>query len=79
MISDQDVRNKTCCYVRGDDMPGFPGKEMVESLMPVHLVPRSQGVSSSFVRAVYHGPSKSDADRAKIAFAKLDAVGKPIA
>ena len=85
MVSDQDVREGTCCYVRGADMPRFPGREFVESVMPVYLLPRSEGVSSSLVRAIYHteGGGETDADflhaRAlAAAFAPLDDAGKPL-
>lgn len=54
MVSPQDIARQRCCYVRGEDMADFPSREWVESVMPVWLVPRSESVSSSFIRAVYH-------------------------
>lgn len=42
-VSDQDVQAGACCYVRGDDSLSFPGREWVESVMPVHFVPRTAG------------------------------------
>jgi cytidyltransferase-like protein len=46
MVSDQDIANGSCCYARGDDMLDFPGREWVESVMPVHFVPRTEACSS---------------------------------
>jgi len=43
-----------CVYVRGDDMPDFPAKEWVEGVMEVVLLPRTESVSSSFIRLLYH-------------------------
>jgi hypothetical protein len=41
---------KTGIYVRGDDMPNFPGRSLVEKHMPIQLVPYTQGVSSTLLR-----------------------------
>lgn len=38
-------------YVRGDDMPHFPSRPLVESYMPIALLPYTQGVSSTMLRA----------------------------
>lgn len=46
MVSDQDIATGSCCYARGDDMLDFPGREWVESVMPVHFVPRTEACSS---------------------------------
>lgn len=83
MVSDQDVRDGYCCYVRGADMPQFPGRAFVESVMPVYLLPRSDGVSSSLVRAIFHAAADDDADMVQAramaaAFAPQDADGKPL-
>ncbi|KAA0162289.1 hypothetical protein FNF27_03150 [Cafeteria roenbergensis] len=82
MVSEQDVREGTVCFVRGADMPQFPGREYIESVMPVHLLPRSDGVSSSLVRAIYHCEDGEDTDLVQAramaaAFAPLDDTGKP--
>lgn len=82
MVSEQDIRDGTACFVRGADMPLFPGREYIESVMPVHLLPRSDGVSSSLVRAIYHSEDGEDADQVQAramaaAFAPLDDSGKP--
>eukprot|EP00123_Amoebidium_parasiticum_P001228 comp12271_c0_seq1/m.7093 comp12271_c0_seq1/g.7093 ORF comp12271_c0_seq1/g.7093 comp12271_c0_seq1/m.7093 type:complete len:192 (-) comp12271_c0_seq1:18-593(-) len=37
-------------YVRGDDMPNFPAREVVEKYMHVLLLPYTQGVSSTLIR-----------------------------
>jgi len=38
------------CYMRANDMVNFPGKELIESLMPVNFLPYTQGVSSTMIR-----------------------------
>ena len=38
------------CYMRADDMVNFPGRSLIESLMPVHFLPYTQGVSSTMIR-----------------------------
>jgi len=38
-------------YVRGDDMPYFPSRPLVESYMPIALLPYTQGVSSTMLRS----------------------------
>jgi glycerol-3-phosphate cytidylyltransferase-like family protein len=76
MVSDQDIANGSCCYARGDDMLDFPGREWVESVMPVHFVPRTEACSSTLIRTIYH--SDSAEIREKAAFAKTRYDGKPI-
>lgn len=76
MVSDQDIANGSCCYARGDDMLNFPSREWVESVMPVHFVPRTEGCSSTLIRTIYHADSKEL--RQKAAFAKTRYDGKPI-
>lgn len=76
MVSDQDVASGSCCYARGDDMLNFPSREWVESVMPVHFVPRTEGCSSTLIRTIYHADSKEL--RQKAAFAKTRYDGKPI-
>lgn len=74
-VSQQDIDAGTCCYVRGDDMLQFPGREWVESVMPVYFVPRTESCSSTLIRTIYH----SEGDLAKqAAFAKTRYDGKPI-
>jgi len=41
---------ETGIYIRGDDMPHFPGKFEVEKKMMVKFVPYTQGVSSTMLR-----------------------------
>mmetsp|Transcript_17648 Transcript_17648/g.40701 ORF Transcript_17648/g.40701 Transcript_17648/m.40701 type:complete len:417 (-) Transcript_17648:138-1388(-) len=76
MVSDQDIANGACCYARGDDMLNFPSREWVESVMPVHFVPRTEGCSSTLIRTIYHADCKEL--RQKAAFAKTRYDGKPI-
>jgi cytidyltransferase-like protein len=76
MVSQQDIDMGTCCYARGDDMLNFPGREWVESVMPVHFVPRTEACSSTLIRTIYH--SEDEELRTKAAFAKTRYDGKPI-
>jgi cytidyltransferase-like protein len=76
MVSEQDIANGSCCYARGDDMLNFPGREWVESVMPVHFVPRTEACSSTLIRTIYHADSAEI--REKAAFAKTRYDGKPI-
>jgi hypothetical protein len=76
MVSEQDIASGACCYARGDDMLQFPSREWVESVMPVHFVPRTEGCSSTLIRTIYHAEDASL--RAKAAFAKTRYDGKPI-
>ena len=43
-------KNETALYVRGDDMPDFPSREVVESLMPIKFLPYTEGVSTTKLR-----------------------------
>eukprot|EP00429_Kryptoperidinium_foliaceum_P010053 CAMPEP_0176001486 /NCGR_PEP_ID=MMETSP0120_2-20121206/147_1 /TAXON_ID=160619 /ORGANISM="Kryptoperidinium foliaceum, Strain CCMP 1326" /LENGTH=400 /DNA_ID=CAMNT_0017334027 /DNA_START=833 /DNA_END=2035 /DNA_ORIENTATION=+ len=76
MVSEQDIATGACCYARGDDMLNFPGREWIESVMPVHFVPRTEACSSTLIRTIYHAEDESL--RAKAAFAKTRYDGKPI-
>ena len=76
MVSDQDIATGACCYARGDDMLDFPGREWIESVMPVHFVPRTEACSSTLIRTIYHAEDESL--RTKAAFAKTRYDGKPI-
>ncbi len=76
MVSEQDIVTGACCYARGDDMLNFPGREWVESVMPVHFVPRTEACSSTLIRTIYH--AEDETIRRKAAFAKTRYDGKPI-
>jgi len=76
MVSKYDIDNGLCCYARGDDMLNFPSRPWVESVMPVHFVPRTEACSSSLIRTIYHNKDKSLQDVA--AFAKTRSDGKPV-
>lgn len=52
--------NKTAMYVRGDDMPYFPGREIVEKYMPVKLLPYTQGISSTDLRKKNYSHIRTD-------------------
>lgn len=76
MVSDQDIATGSCCYARGDDMLNFPGREWVESVMPVHFVPRTEACSSTLIRTIYHADSEDL--RRMAAFSKTRYDGKPV-
>lgn len=76
MVSQQDIDSGACCYARGDDMLQFPGRDWIESVMPVHFVPRTEACSSTLIRTIYHAEDESI--RKKAAFAKTRYDGKPI-
>ena len=44
---------QTALYVRGDDMPQFPGRSLCEKLMSIQLLPYTEGVSSTAIRAKF--------------------------
>lgn len=76
MVSEQDIETGACCYARGDDMLQFPGREWVESVMPVHFVPRTESCSSTLIRTIYHADDPEI--RKKAAFAETRYDGKPV-
>jgi len=76
MVSEQDILSGSCCYARGDDMLQFPGREWVESVMPVHFVPRTESCSSSLLRTIYHSEDPELAKKAAYAVTRYD--GKPV-
>lgn len=76
MVSQQDIDMGSCCYARGDDMLQFPGREWVETVMPVHFVPRTESCSSTLLRTIYH--AEDEGLRTRAAFAKTRYDGKPV-
>jgi cytidyltransferase-like protein len=76
MVSEQDIESGQCCYARGDDMLQFPGREWIESVMPVYFVPRTESCSSTLIRTIYH--AEDETIRNKAAFAKTRYDGKPV-
>jgi cytidyltransferase-like protein len=76
MVSQQDIDTGACCYARGDDMLDFPSREWVETVMPVHFVPRTEACSSTLIRTIYH--TDDEELRRKAAFAKTRYDGKPV-
>ena len=51
--------DETCSsmYVRGDDMPNFPARKFIESVMPIHFLPYSEFVSSTKIRKEVYNAS----------------------
>lgn len=45
-----DDNKKTSCYIRGDDMPNFPGRELVENRISLEFLPYTVGISSTQIR-----------------------------
>jgi len=45
-----DLDDETALYVRGDDMPNFPAKPFVETIMLICLLHYTYGVSSTQIR-----------------------------
>ena len=88
-VTKADLARGRCVYVRGDDMAAFPGRAWCESAgIPIFLLPRSEGVSSSLLKAVATalasgapGGGEGSGERAALALAlgKLDETGKPVA
>lgn len=56
------AKDESTLYVRGDDMPNFPSRTLVESLMPVRLLPYTQGVSTTKLRKKWYNHIKNDED-----------------
>ncbi|XP_076449279.1 uncharacterized protein LOC143285749 isoform X2 [Babylonia areolata] len=50
----------SCLYVRGDDMPNFPARELCERLMPVTFLPYTPGVSTTKLRKEIYNSTQSD-------------------
>lgn len=49
-IISKGANRTNSCYIRADDMPNFPGRELVESVMPVILLPYTKGISATMLR-----------------------------
>ncbi|KAL8559414.1 hypothetical protein ACOMHN_045211 [Nucella lapillus] len=60
MFSAGRRQRDSCLYVRGDDMPDFPARELCERLMPVTFLPYTPGVSSSKLRKEIFNCNHSD-------------------
>ncbi|XP_013379347.1 uncharacterized protein LOC106150877 [Lingula anatina] len=43
-------KGETALFVRGDDAPNFPYRHIVENIMPVVLLPKIPGISSTILR-----------------------------
>lgn len=42
--------SKTACYIRANDMPNFPGRKYIETVIEIYLVPYTKGISSTLIR-----------------------------
>lgn len=49
VISD-DSNKHNSCYIRADDMPNFPGKDIVEGRVSLIFLPYTHGISSTMIR-----------------------------
>lgn len=50
-IVDRSVPHNKMVFIRGADMPNFPGKEIAEALMDIVFLPYTEGISSTMLRA----------------------------
>ena len=49
-IISKTANEKNSCYIRGNDMPNFPGRDLVETIMPIIFLPYTQGISATMLR-----------------------------
>jgi len=49
-IISKRANEKNSCYIRGNDMPDFPGRDLVETIMPIIFLPYTQGISATMLR-----------------------------
>ena len=49
VISDDDNK-KNSCFIRGNDMPNFPGRQIIEDKIDIILLPYTGGISSTEIR-----------------------------
>jgi hypothetical protein len=54
------VPGETSIYVRGDDMINFPGREVIEAVMPIKFLSYTHGISSTEIRKKDYSHIKSD-------------------
>ena len=47
---DRAFDKKQMCFIRGADMPSFPGRKVAEQLMQIRLTPYMEGVSRTLLR-----------------------------
>ena len=45
-----DDNMENSCFMRGDDMPNFPGKDFVENKISIEYLSYTQGISSTKIR-----------------------------
>jgi cytidyltransferase-like protein len=49
VICDDDNK-ENACFVRGEDMPNFPGREFIEKRIDIKFLSYTEGISSSYIR-----------------------------
>lgn len=54
------AENETAVYVRGDDQYNFSGRQIIEKIMPIILLPYTNGVSSTQLRNDKYSHIKAD-------------------
>ena len=47
---DRSIPKEKMCFIRGADMPKFPGRSIAEQVMEIKLLPYTEGVSSTMLR-----------------------------
>ena len=88
IVTREDLARGRCVYVRGDDMALFPGRPWCEQMrIPIFLLPRSDGVSSSLIKAMASalapvgGEAAGEGEGRALALAlgRLDEAQRPVA
>ena len=49
-IITNDDNKQNACFIRGDDMLNFPGRELIENIMSIHFLHYTEGISSTNIR-----------------------------
>lgn len=60
---DRSIPKENMCFIRGADMPNFPGRIIAEQLMQIKLTPYTEGVSSTMLRAKLTERTEGDSYR----------------
>jgi cytidyltransferase-like protein len=88
IVTREDLARGRCVYVRGDDMAMVPGRPWCEQMrIPIFLLPRSDGVSSSLIKAMASalapvgGEAAGEGEGRALALAlgRLDEAQRPVA
>jgi len=51
--------NQNSCYVRGNDMPNFPGRKSIEGKIDIKFMNYTKGISSTDIRKKLSKPKKN--------------------